>query len=220
MYGPKLVITATSLGPVSEEQVLIVLSSKVPELLFFTQSSHSAPCLLSLWADSGLANLSPVLDSSVHNYYIFPFTTESSEGWRTFYLVQVMYSKPLLLMPCMILPLPASPNSSPTPHPLAHSAAATLASLLSLTHYLRLVSPSSATCSSGTWLALLASVWMAYPSFPVGLWSDVTSADRPSWTFTLTVSPSPLLGPHCFSQPNFFPQHLYPYHAKYFFVCL
>lgn len=193
MYGPNLVITVTSVGHVFEEEVLIVLSSKVPELFFFTPSSHSAPGLLSLWADSGLAILSPVLDSSFHNYYNCPFTTESSEGWKIFYLIKVMYSKSLPLMLCMILPLTTSPNSSPTPYPLAHSAAATLASLLSLTYSLRLLPQSPATCSSGTWLALLTSIWMSYPS--------LTSADRPSWTFTLTVSPSPLLGPHCFSQP-------------------
>lgn len=48
MGVPNSVITVTSLGPVSENEVPIVVSSKVPELLFFTPSSHSAPCLLSL----------------------------------------------------------------------------------------------------------------------------------------------------------------------------
>ena len=72
----------------------------------------------------------------------------SLEGWRTFDPVHVVHSKSLPPMPCMTLPLAVSPNTSPTPHPVAHSAAATLAPLLCLKYPLGLSAQSPATWGS------------------------------------------------------------------------
>lgn len=124
----------------------------------------------------------------------------SSEGRRTFCLTPVIYRRPLPLVPSVALP-PTACIASPTPHPLAHSAAA-LASLLSLGCFLRLLPQSPAPAGLGAWLALLSPVCMAYPvtscRYLISYYRKQFSRQAFPEPLLLIVAPSLLLGPHCF----------------------